>query len=197
MPERCQARAKGDVGGSRDVYERCDFRNRICRIDHGRVLGLPGAQRSTAWMSIRAKIQALERGDMPFFEPHLDEVTADARPNLSLTTEYARAIPNAHVIFIAVGTPPGVGGAPDLSYLQAAARGVGENLGDHFTVIINKSTVPIGSGGSFGGFAGPGRVRDGARVSTRRQLCRRLESGVPTRRLGLLVDSALSGPRRR
>ena len=93
-----------------------------------------------------AKIQALERGDMPFFEPHLDEVTADARPNLSLTTEYARAIPNAHVIFIAVGTPPGVGGAPDLSYLQAAARGVGENLGDHFTVIVNKSTVPIGSG---------------------------------------------------
>jgi UDPglucose 6-dehydrogenase len=45
-----------------------------------------------------------------------------------------------------VGTPPLPDGNPDLQYLQAAARGIGENLGDHFTVVINKSTVPIGSG---------------------------------------------------
>jgi UDPglucose 6-dehydrogenase len=92
------------------------------------------------------KIQALERGEMPFFEPHLAEVVADARENLCFTTEYSEAIPSAQVIFIAVGTPPGTGGAPDLRYLEAAARGIGEHLGPHFTVIVNKSTVPIGSG---------------------------------------------------
>ena len=92
------------------------------------------------------KIEALERGEMPFFEPHLSELVADARANLCFSTDYATAIPEAQVIFIAVGTPPGTGGAPDLRYLEAAARGIGENLGAHFTVIVNKSTVPIGSG---------------------------------------------------
>lgn len=92
------------------------------------------------------KIEALERGEMPFFEPHLADVVADAKENLRFTTEYAQAIPSAQVIFIAVGTPPGPGGAPDLRYLEAAARGIGEHLGPHFAVIVNKSTVPIGSG---------------------------------------------------
>jgi UDPglucose 6-dehydrogenase len=92
------------------------------------------------------KIEELERGEMPFFEPHLADVVADARENLNFTTEYAQAIPSAQVIFIAVGTPPGTGGAPDLRYLESAARGIGEHLGPHFTVIVNKSTVPIGSG---------------------------------------------------
>ena len=92
------------------------------------------------------KIEALCRGEMPFFEPHLMELVEDARQNLQFTTDYDGAIPQAQVIFIAVGTPPGANGAPDLRYLEAAARGIGENLGGHFTVIVNKSTVPIGSG---------------------------------------------------
>ncbi|HEY7337303.1 MAG TPA: UDP-glucose/GDP-mannose dehydrogenase family protein [Bryobacteraceae bacterium] len=92
------------------------------------------------------KIRALQRGDMPFFEPHLAEVVEDASRNLCFTTEYSEAIPQAQVIFIAVGTPPGPNGNPDLRYLEAAARSIGENLGAHFTVIVNKSTVPIGSG---------------------------------------------------
>src|SRR5580658_10417917 len=93
------------------------------------------------------KIESLERGEMPFFEPHLADLVADAQANLCFTMDYARAIPEAQVIFIAVGTPPGgAGGAPDLRYLEAAARGIGENLGPHYTVIVNKSTVPIGSG---------------------------------------------------
>jgi len=96
------------------------------------------------------KIKALERGEVPFYEPHLDDLLADARLNLSFTTSYAEAVPGAQVIFIAVGTPPGQGGAPDLRYLQSAARGVGEHLGPHFTVIVNKSTVPIGSGNWVG-----------------------------------------------
>jgi UDPglucose 6-dehydrogenase len=92
------------------------------------------------------KIRALQRGEMPFFEPHLAEVVEDASRNLRFTTEYSQAVPQAHVIFIAVGTPPGPNGNPDLRYLEAAARSIGENLGAHFTVIVNKSTVPIGSG---------------------------------------------------
>ena len=96
------------------------------------------------------KIEALERGEVPFHEPHLGALIDSARHNLTFTTEYAGAIPTAHVVFIAVGTPPGPGGNPDLKYLQAAANGVGQYLGGHFTVIVNKSTVPIGSGNWVG-----------------------------------------------
>jgi len=92
------------------------------------------------------KIEGLERGEMPFFEPHMVDLVADSRANLCFTRDYAGAIPDAQVIFLTVGTPPGAGGAPNLCYLEAAARGIGENLGAHFTVIVNKSTVPIGSG---------------------------------------------------
>jgi len=91
------------------------------------------------------KVAALERGETPFYEPHLTEVLAEARANLKFTTDYAAAIPGAQVIFIAVGTPPGLNGAPDLKYLEAAARGIGEQLTGAFTVVVNKSTVPIGS----------------------------------------------------
>ncbi|HEX5431287.1 MAG TPA: UDP-glucose/GDP-mannose dehydrogenase family protein [Bryobacteraceae bacterium] len=92
------------------------------------------------------KIGSLQRGEMPFFEPHMIELIADAGQNLTFTADYAKAIPGAQVIFIAVGTPPGANGGPDLRYLESAARGIGDNLGSHFTVIVNKSTVPIGSG---------------------------------------------------
>src|SRR5580765_7117475 len=97
-----------------------------------------------------SKIGALQRGEVPFHEPHLEDLLVAARSNLKFTMDYSEAIPDAQVVFIAVGTPPGVGGAPDLRYLQAAAEGVGERLGPHFTVIVNKSTVPIGSGNWVG-----------------------------------------------
>ena len=99
---------------------------------------------------VAEKIGALQRGEVPFHEPFLEELLVQARPNLKFTMDYSEAIPDAQVVFIAVGTPPGVGGAPDLRYLQAAAEGVGERLGPHFTVIVNKSTVPIGSGNWVG-----------------------------------------------
>ncbi len=96
------------------------------------------------------KIAGLERGEVPFYEPHMAELIAEAKSTLKFTTEYAAAIPDAQVIFIAVGTPPGAAGAPDLQYLQAAARGVGEHLSGKFAVVVNKSTVPIGSGNWVG-----------------------------------------------
>jgi UDPglucose 6-dehydrogenase len=100
--------------------------------------------------SDEGKIAELERGEVPFYEPHLVELIEDARCDLKFTTDYASAIPGASVIFIAVGTPPGAGGAPDLRYLQACARGIGEHLSDGFVVVVNKSTVPIGSGNWVG-----------------------------------------------
>lgn len=96
------------------------------------------------------KIQALNRGEVPFYEPHLTELLADARGNLCFTTNYADSIPKAQVVFIAVGTPPGPNGSPDLKYLQAAAKGIGENIAEDFVVVVNKSTVPIGSGNWVG-----------------------------------------------
>ncbi len=96
------------------------------------------------------KIEMLENGEVPFHEPFIAELVAEARCNLKFTTNYDHAIPGANVIFIAVGTPPGANGAPDLRYLESAARGIGERLQDGFTVVVNKSTVPIGSGNWVG-----------------------------------------------
>ncbi len=96
------------------------------------------------------KIEMLENGEVPFHEPFLAELIAEARCNLKFTLSYEHAVPGAQVIFIAVGTPPGPKGAPDLKYLQAAAQGIGELLSDDFTVVVNKSTVPIGSGNWVG-----------------------------------------------
>jgi UDPglucose 6-dehydrogenase len=96
------------------------------------------------------KIATLDEGAVPFHEPWLAELLAEARCNLKFTTEYAHAIPGAQVIFIAVGTPPGQNGSPDLKYLQSAARGIGEHMDSEFTVVVNKSTVPIGSGNWVG-----------------------------------------------
>jgi UDPglucose 6-dehydrogenase len=96
--------------------------------------------------SDEAKIDTLRTGHTPIYEPWLEELLALARPNLSFSTSYAESIPKAQVIFIAVGTPPLANGSPDLSYLRSAAQSVGEHLSGAFTVIVNKSTVPIGSG---------------------------------------------------
>src|SRR6478752_6952053 len=132
-----------------------------------------------------SKIGALQRGEVPFHEPHLEDLLLSARPNLKFTMDYSEAIPDAQVVFIAVGTPPGVGGAPDLRYLQAAAEGVGERLGPHFTVIVNKSTVPIGSGNWVGAL-----VRDAAERRGRGKDCFAVASNPEFLREGsALLDS--------
>jgi UDPglucose 6-dehydrogenase len=92
------------------------------------------------------KVEALRQGRIPIYEPHLEELLAAASANLRFTTSYAEAVPEAEVVFIAVGTPSAGDGNPDLRYLRAAAESVGQCLGRQFTVIVNKSTVPIGSG---------------------------------------------------
>ncbi len=86
------------------------------------------------------------------------------------------------MIFIAVGTPPGPNGAPDLKYLEAAARGIGEHLAGDFTVVVNKSTVPIGSGNWVGSLVREAfEQRNGHKADG--SVRGRVESRIPARRL--------------
>lgn len=98
----------------------------------------------------QSKIDALKAGKIPIYEPSLTELLEDAAANLHFTSDYAEAIPGAEVVFIAVGTPPTPSGAPNLEYLSQAARSIGQHVDGDFTVVVNKSTVPIGSGNWVG-----------------------------------------------
>jgi UDPglucose 6-dehydrogenase len=92
------------------------------------------------------KIEKLREGGIPIYEPGLEElVRRNAREKrLSFTTSYPEAIAGADVVFIAVGTPPGETGGADLSYVLDAARKIGRSL-NGYAVVVNKSTVPVGS----------------------------------------------------
>src|SRR5499427_7082533 len=92
------------------------------------------------------KIARLEVGEIPIFEPGLEEIVAANRATgrLQFTTDPVAAIAHAPVLFIAVGTPPDEDGSADLSHVLTVARTIGENL-DRYTVVVNKSTVPVGT----------------------------------------------------
>ena len=95
-----------------------------------------------------AKIAALERGEIPIFEPGLHDLvrTNVAERRLSFSTTLDEPVRSADAVFIAVGTPSRRGdGHADLSYVYAAAREIARAL-DGFTVVITKSTVPVGTG---------------------------------------------------
>jgi UDPglucose 6-dehydrogenase len=92
------------------------------------------------------RVEALQRGQIPIHEPGLDELVRrnSALGRLSFTTSTADAIPGAQAVFIAVGTPSSHDGAADLQYVLAAARDIGRSI-DGFTVVVTKSTVPVGT----------------------------------------------------
>ena len=95
-----------------------------------------------------AKIEALKNGVMPIYEPGLDHLVATntAARRLLFTTDLDSAVSRAEAVFIAVGTPSRRGdGHADLSYVYAVAREIARNV-KHFTVVITKSTVPVGTG---------------------------------------------------
>jgi UDPglucose 6-dehydrogenase len=93
------------------------------------------------------KIEMLKKGIVPIFEPGLDTVIARTAGygRLSFTTDTAAAINESDIVFIAVGTPPAEDGGADLVHVEAAARQIG-SLINKYTVIVNKSTVPVGTG---------------------------------------------------
>ncbi|MGM5025832.1 UDP-glucose dehydrogenase family protein [Tardiphaga sp. 862_B3_N4_1] len=95
-----------------------------------------------------SKIDALLRGEIPIFEPGLDALVASnvKSGRLGFSLDLSEAVKTADAVFIAVGTPSRRGdGHADLSYVHAAAREIAANLRD-FTVVITKSTVPVGTG---------------------------------------------------
>jgi len=94
----------------------------------------------------QGKIDMLTRGELPIYEPGLDQLLIDSQANLRWTTDYATAIPDADVIFICVGTPPLPNGKPDLRFVARAAQSIAENLNGKLQVVVNKSTVPVGTG---------------------------------------------------
>ncbi len=92
------------------------------------------------------KVERLKRGEIPIFEPGLEAIVQrnHAGGRLDFTTDAAPAIAHAELIFIAVGTPPDEDGSADLQYVQAVARTIGRHL-DRYAVVVNKSTVPVGT----------------------------------------------------
>jgi UDPglucose 6-dehydrogenase len=93
------------------------------------------------------KIKTLEDGGIPIFEPGLKEMVSRNRTagRLQFTTDVVAAVNHGTLQFIGVGTPPDEDGAADLQYVLAAARHIGEHMTD-YKVIVDKSTVPVGTG---------------------------------------------------
>ncbi|HOE34133.1 MAG TPA: UDP-glucose/GDP-mannose dehydrogenase family protein [Anaerolineaceae bacterium] len=97
------------------------------------------------------KIDLLRSGQTPFYEPHLDEMLAAVGPKMRFTTSYAEAdLSTVDVVFIAVGTPSLPDGNADLKYVHQAVESIAQEMDGHFLVVVNKSTVPIGSGNWVG-----------------------------------------------
>ncbi|HOU99151.1 MAG TPA: UDP-glucose/GDP-mannose dehydrogenase family protein [Bacteroidales bacterium] len=93
-----------------------------------------------------SKIQKLNKGIIPIYEPGLEPMVIKNKEKgqLFFTTSIAESIKEAEVAFIAVGTPPDEDGSADLQYVLAVASEIGKHL-DHYMVIVNKSTVPVGT----------------------------------------------------
>lgn len=92
------------------------------------------------------KIKKLKQGIIPIYEPGLDQLVVRnvEKDRLFFTTSLKESIQEADAAFIAVGTPPDEDGSADLKYVLGVAREIGQNI-DHYMVIINKSTVPVGT----------------------------------------------------
>ncbi len=94
----------------------------------------------------QGKIDRLNAGEIPIYEPGLDDLVERNRKagNLRFTCDSAPAVAHGEVIFIAVGTPPDEDGSADLSHVLAVAKTVGQHL-NRYAVVVNKSTVPVGT----------------------------------------------------
>ncbi|HEY8223809.1 MAG TPA: UDP-glucose/GDP-mannose dehydrogenase family protein [Pyrinomonadaceae bacterium] len=126
------------------------------------------------------KINRLQRGIVPIYEPGLDHLVSKniQAGRLRFTTDLREAVEQALVIFLAVGTPPLLDGSPDLSYVESAACSIAEYM-NGYKVIVTKSTVPIGTGEhirrliserqksrvNFGVVSNPEFLREGAAIN--------------------------------
>lgn len=94
------------------------------------------------------KVKLMKAGQSPIFEPGLSEILQSCIENrtIEFTTDLKAGVEHGQVLFIAVGTPALPSGESDTRYVEAVARGIGSHLNGEYKVIVNKSTVPIGSG---------------------------------------------------
>ena len=126
----------------------------------------------------KGKIKTLEDGGVPIYEPGLGELIERnvKEGRLSFTTDVGKAVKFGEVVFIAVGTPPLEDGSADLTYVKNVAHTIAENI-DSYKVIVNKSTVPVGTGdivseiikekydGEFDVVSNPEFLREGSAVA--------------------------------
>ncbi|ASC69130.1 UDP-glucose 6-dehydrogenase TuaD [Halomicronema hongdechloris C2206] len=94
------------------------------------------------------KVKLMQSGQSPIYEPSLSELMQSSMQaqRLSFTTDLGQGVNHGDILFIAVGTPALPNGESDTRYVEAVARGIGTHLNGGYKVIVNKSTVPIGSG---------------------------------------------------
>jgi UDPglucose 6-dehydrogenase len=93
------------------------------------------------------KVEKLKQGIPPIYEPGVEEMLRRVLHDgfLTVSSSVCDATKKSEIVFIAVGTPPGPDGTPDLTAVRAVAREIGKSI-DKYTVVVNKSTVPVGSG---------------------------------------------------
>lgn len=127
---------------------------KVCVIGTGYVGLVTGASLAHIGHSVicvdnnEQKVKLMQQGQSPIYEPGLPEVLQAAIQNqtIQFTTDLAAGVAHGEVLFIAVGTPALPNGESDTRYVEAVARGIGNHLTSGYKVIVNKSTVPIGSG---------------------------------------------------
>ena len=92
------------------------------------------------------KIRALQNGQIPIYEPGLDELVLKNTKagRLKFTTDLASVLNDQEIVFSAVGTPPDEDGSADLNYVLQVAKTIGENM-NKYMVVVTKSTVPVGT----------------------------------------------------
>jgi UDPglucose 6-dehydrogenase len=125
----------------------------ICMVGTGYVGLVTGACLADFGMNVvcvdkdAAKIAALQRGEIPIYEPGLDAVVArnERAGRLRFTTDLKAAIEGSLAIFIAVGTPPRPDGSPDLTFVRQVAEAIALHM-NGYKVVVTKSTVPTGTG---------------------------------------------------
>jgi UDPglucose 6-dehydrogenase len=130
------------------------FKMRVCVIGTGYVGLVTGACLAHIGHDVicidnnEEKVKLMKSGQSPIFEPGLSEIIQSAinSGNIQFSSDLAAGVAHGEILFIAVGTPPLPNGESDTRYVEAVARGIGANLNGGYKVIVNKSTVPIGSG---------------------------------------------------
>jgi UDPglucose 6-dehydrogenase len=125
----------------------------ICMVGTGYVGLVTGACFADFGMNVVCvdkdgeKVSALQRGEIPIYEPGLEEIVArnERAGRLRFTTDLKASIESSLAIFIAVGTPPNPDGSPDLTFVQQVAIAIAEHM-NGYKVVVTKSTVPTGTG---------------------------------------------------